>query len=419
MGQAGRQNDAGGRPGVRMRPVRGRRRVLVAGCAAVGLALTAAACTDESATPSGTAAPATSTTPSATTSADPSPSPTRPPEVPLVEVAGISEAVTGLAAPWGLDLVTDPEPGGVFAVVTLRDAATVLLVAPGRVTPLTGAGAEELAASTVAEGEGGLLGVALAPGYPEDPAVFLYRTTADGNEVVRAEVSGDALGPLTVVLDGIPAAPTHNGGQLAFGPDGMLYVGTGDAGEPRDAQDPDSLAGAILRLGPDGSVPADNPVANSPVWSLGHRNVQGLGWSQDGRLFASEFGADAADEVNAIRPGGNYGWPVVEGPGGTAAGFDDPVVSWTPDQASPSGLAVTEEGVYVAALRGERLWRIPLGQGAVGEPQALLTGEWGRLRAVRAAPDGTLWVLTGATDGRGQPREGDDRLLRIEVRPVG
>jgi glucose/arabinose dehydrogenase len=336
-----------------------------------------------------------------------------------------------LPVPWGLA----PLPGGRF-LVTMRDDATLAVVHPtGDVEPLAGSGgAQELADQTVADGEGGLLGVAVDP---DDAGplftVFLYRTGEQDNAVVRAELDLDelTLGDLTTVLDGIPKASNHNGGRIAIGPDGYLYVATGDAGDPANAQDPESLAGKILRITPAGEPAPGNPDAGSPVWSMGHRNVQGLGWDPSGRMFAGEFGQDQLDELNVIEPGGNYGWPEVEGPG-DEAGFIDPVAWWPTSEASPSGIAVTEEAVYLASLRGERLWRVPLlGEAAAvadgespgfGEPQALLEGEFGRLRAVHAGPDGELHVLTNNTDGRGEPttengRVVDDRLLRVTLTP--
>ena len=263
-------------------------------------------------------------------------------------------------------------------------------------------------------GEGGLLGVAVSPDFAFDHLVYLYRTAGDGNQVVRGELDSVAgtLGPLTPVLTGIPAAGNHNGGRLAFGPDAMLYVTTGDAAVRPASQDPGSLAGKILRLTPDGAPAPGNPTEGSAVWSLGHRNVQGLGWDSAGRMFASEFGQNTWDELNAITPGTNYGWPQVEGTGGVA-GYADPLATWPTDEASPSGIAVTDEAVYLAALRGRRLWVVPLGPDGVGEPHAVLVGELGRLRAAEIGPDGALWLLTNNTDGRGDPREGDDRLLRM------
>lgn len=344
-----------------------------------------------------------------------------------------------LPVPWALA----PLPDDSF-LVTMRDDAMLARVHPsdgaenGGVEYLAwSSGAQELAEQTVAEGEGGLLGVTVDP---EDAgpviAVFLYRTGETDNAVLRAELDLDSgvLRDLTTVLDGIPKASNHNGGRIAFGPDGYLYVATGDAGDPANAQDPESLAGKILRVTPDGEPAPGNPDAGSPVWSMGHRNVQGLGWDPSGRMFAGEFGQDELDELNVIEPGGNYGWPEVEGPG-DEAGFIDPVAWWPTSEASPSGIAVTEEAVYLASLRGERLWRVPLLADAAavadgespgfGEPQALLEGEFGRLRAVHAGPDGELYVLTSNTDGRGEPmRETpdgplvDDRMLRVTLTPA-
>ena len=203
----------------------------------------------------------------------------------------------------------------------------------------------------------------------------------------------------------------HNGGRIAFGPDGLLYVGTGDGGDRSLAQDRSSLGGKILRLTPEG---APAPGAASPVFSLGHRNVQGLAFDDAGRLWATEFGQNRFDEVNLVREGDNGGWPEVEGPGSGGGRFAAPLVTWSPDEASPSGAAVAGGALYAAALRGQRLWRVPLdGSGGVGEPQALLTGEYGRLRTVERAPDGSLWVLTSNRDGRGSPGPDDDRVLRL------
>jgi glucose/arabinose dehydrogenase len=205
----------------------------------------------------------------------------------------------------------------------------------------------------------------------------------------------------------------------------MLYVATGDAGYPANSQDRGSLGGKILRLTPDGDVPDDNPFPNSLVYSYGHRNVEGLAWDAEGRLYASEFGQDTYDEVNLIRPGANYGWPEFEGDGGEeaeAAGYVNPVTTWTTDEASPSGAEILKDGeipqwegdLFVAALRGERLWRLELGpDGRVVGRKALLRDEIGRIRNVVQAPDGSLWVTTSNLDGRGIPEPPDDRILRL------
>ncbi|TWH33954.1 glucose/sorbosone dehydrogenase [Isoptericola variabilis J7] len=244
--------------------------------------------------------------------------------------ATVETVVEGLDVPWGLAPLEDGT-----LLVSERDAARLLVVDPaaGTSTPVTGAGADQLLAETRPRGEGGLLGVALDPASGD---VVVYRTGPDDNAVLRGTPDGTTLGELTTVVEGIPHAANHDGGAVAFGPDGHLYVATGDAGDPSNAQDRASLAGKILRVTLDGEPAPGNPEPRSPVWSLGHRNVQGLGWDAVGTMYASEFGARTYDELNVIRPGGNYGWPDAEGPGGPG-GTVDPVAWWPTSQASPSG----------------------------------------------------------------------------------
>jgi glucose/arabinose dehydrogenase len=312
---------------------------------------------------------------------------------------GAAETVArDLEAPWGLAFLPDGS-----ALVSERDSGRILRVRPG-------AEPEEVATvpGVAPRGEGGLLGVAVSPDYRRDRLVYAYLSTSDDNRIVRFRV-GEAP---QVLVAGIPRAAIHNGGRIAFGPDGMLYAGTGDASDGRNAQDPGSLGGKILRLRPDGGVPDGNPFPGSPVWSLGHRNVQGLAWDADGRLFATEFGQNRVDEINLVERGGNYGWPEVEGNGGGDR-FRDPVVTWPTAQASPSGATIAGGTLYAAALRGERLWSVPLDGGGVGQPRALLVGAYGRLRHVAMAADGSLWVLTSNRDGRGDPSADDDRVLRF------
>ena len=312
---------------------------------------------------------------------------------------------TGLPLPWGLAFLPDGT-----ALVTLRDQAEVLLIAKGAAPVSLGR-----VRGVVPGGEGGLLGIAVSPTFASDRAVFVYLTSANDNRVMRMTFDGVSLKPGPVIVQGIAKAGNHDGGRLAFGPDGYLYVATGDAGRRDPAQDKGSLSGKILRVTADGSPAPGNPFPGSPVWSLGHRNVQGIAWDKAGTMYASEFGQNTWDELNHIEPGRNYGWPVVEGIG-HQPGFVDPIRQWSTADASPSGIAVGADGaVYMAALRGESLWRIPLeGKGKTGEPERLLQGRYGRLRTVMAAPDGRLWLMTSNTF-RGTLRAGDDRILALRL----
>jgi glucose/arabinose dehydrogenase len=217
------------------------------------------------------------------------------------------------------------------------------------------------------------------------------------------------LGAAQTVVDGIPSANIHNGGRIAFGPDGMLYVTAGDAADPDAAQDPDSLGGKILRVTPAGEIPADNPFPGSPVWSLGHRNPQGIGWDAAGTMYASEFGQDTWDELNIIEPGANYGWPVVEGIDGRE-GFVDPVQQWAPADASPSGLVVADGSLIIANLRGQRLRVVPTADPT--SAQEFFVGAFGRLRDAVVSPSGDLWFVTSDTDRAGGS---DDEILRVPL----
>ncbi|MEU0479259.1 PQQ-dependent sugar dehydrogenase [Streptosporangium sp. NPDC006013] len=353
------------------------------------------------------AAPATSGSASGTPgeSGTSSPAPSRVPDgVPDLQAG--KEMARDIEVPWGLAFLPDGD-----ALVSERDSGRVLQV-PGR-----GGRPREVyrVPGVVASGEGGLLGLAVSPGYARDRYVYAYLTAESDNRIVRFRL-GDATPE--VLFDGIAKASFHNGGRIAFGPDGMLYAGTGDAGQRESSQDPRLPNGKILRLTPEGRPAPGNPTPGSPVYSLGHRNVQGLAWDERGRLFATEFGQSALDEVNLIEPGHNYGWPEVEGKGDTRGGkFTNPLVTWPTSEASPSGAAIAGNTLYVAALRGERLWTVPLRDGRTGEPRAELVGRYGRLRTVAVAPDGALWLTTSNTDGRGEVREGDDRILRYPARP--
>lgn len=310
---------------------------------------------------------------------------------------------TGLEVPWALAFLPDGS-----ALVTERMSARLLRVTPaGAVTPIgTVAGVQ-------ARGEGGLMGIAVSPSFATDRAVYVMFTAATDNRVVRLRVAPDGSVDGTaqqVVVSGIPAGTTHNGGAIAFGPDRLLYVATGEAGRRTPAQNRADLGGKILRVTPDGAPAPGNPFGTA-VYSYGHRNVQGLAFAPDGRLFASEFGQNTFDEVNLITAGANYGWPTVEGIG-RQAGFTDPLVTWTTAEASPSGLSYAGGSLWVSALRGQRLWRVPVTAGGLGTPQPLLVSQFGRIRGVTTTPDGSaVWITTSNRDGRGDPGQGDDKIL--------
>jgi glucose/arabinose dehydrogenase len=308
---------------------------------------------------------------------------------------------TGLHTPWGLAFLPDGS-----ALVAERNTGHILQVRPGGGAPKEVYRVPGVAAA----GEGGLLGIAVAKDFSSTALVYAYFTARSDNRIVRFKL-GDTAAP-QVIFDGLDKAGIHNGGRIAFGPDDMLYVGTGDAGNGSAAQDRSDPNGKILRLTPDGKPAPGNPAEGSPVWTLGHRNVQGLAWAADGTMYGIEFGQNRYDEVNVIEPGRNYGWPEVEGKAGNAK-YTDPIVQWSTDEASPSGAAIMGRTLYVAALRGQRLWTVPLDGGA---PKAELSGRYGRLRTVAVAPDGTLWLTTSNTDGRGDPTDGDDRILRFPAK---
>ncbi|MFJ9405643.1 PQQ-dependent sugar dehydrogenase [Streptomyces sp. NPDC101393] len=320
---------------------------------------------------------------------------------------------TGLKSPWGVAVL----PGGDLLVAS-RDTGEIIRVAAdgGKKTVLGSV------PGVKPGGEGGLLGLAVSPTFGTDHLIYAYFTTETDNRIARMlydeqRPKGVQLGQPDTVFKGIPKGQIHNGGRIAFGPDKMLYAGTGETSDTGLAQDKKSLGGKILRMTPDGEPVHGNPSADSVIYDYGHRNVQGLAWDGAKRLWASEFGQDTWDELNLIEPGKNYGWPEVEGKGSAAdAGFVNPVAQWKTADASPSGIAYAKGSLWMAGLRGERLWRIPLdGTKPVAAPQAFLNGKYGRLRTVVSAGGGVLWLVTSNTDGRGEVRGGDDRILRLKV----
>ena len=330
---------------------------------------------------------------------------TIPPAPTRAALAKPTDVATGLAFPWSAILMPD---GSVW--VSERDSARIK-----RVTLDGGTSTVGTVPGVLPDGEGGLLGLAIdRRTFATQRVLYAYITSRSDNRVLRIPVDAQGgLGTPTAILTGIPKASNHNGGRLAFGPDGFLYVTTGDANNSSASQNRASLGGKILRITMDGSPAPGNPFGTSPVWTYGHRNVQGIGWDASGQMWASEFGQKAWDELNVITPGSNYGWPVVEG-AGARDGFVDPVRQWPTDDASPSGLAIGPDGsVFLAALKGESLWKVPvIADGGTGEPQRLLKGTYGRLRDVLTGPDGNLWIVTNNT-ARGTPKTGDDRIIRL------
>ncbi|WP_285748798.1 PQQ-dependent sugar dehydrogenase [Lentzea sp. NBRC 105346] len=319
-------------------------------------------------------------------------------------VGQVTKIADDTDVPWGLEFLPDGS-----ALYAERDAADVV-----RITPKgekTVAGHVPNVVST--DGEGGLLGVERQGDW-----IYLYHTSPTDNRLVRMKLVDGKLTNHEVLLTGAPRNKFHNGGRLRFGPDGKLYIATGDGQVPQNAQDLNSLGGKVLRVNPDGSVPRDNPFPGKYVYSYGHRNVQGLAFDSRGRLWEAEFGNSIMDEINLIRPGGNYGWPACEG---TANLCDEPTFHkpmWTSpvSAASPSGLTIVDDVVYLAALRGQKLYRIPIRGRQLGEATSYFEGHFGRLRTVERSPDGGLWLTTSNGDKDSIPHNSTTQLMHVNLR---
>ncbi|MGQ0534769.1 MAG: PQQ-dependent sugar dehydrogenase [Methanobacteriota archaeon] len=347
-----------------------------------------------------------------------SPEPSSPPAndtgsgslLPAPGFPAVDSVAIGLDTPWDLAFSSD---GRIF--VTER---------PGRIRVVDATGtllADPWATIDVAEvSESGLMGIALHPDFPETPSVYAYYTygvsgeTPLLNRLVRfTEQGGRGVRPETL-LDGVPGAPIHDGGRIRFGPDGLLYVTAGDAANPANSQNDAVFAGKVLRVTPDGDAAPGNPTPGSPVFTKGHRNPQGLCFTPDGRLYSVEHGPDTDDELNLLVAGANYGWPLSRGEDG-GPGFTPALKSWTPTIA-PGGCAFYEGHLYFVTLKDRDLRRLtidPADPETVTDEEVLFDNEYGRLRGIEAGPDGALYLTTSNKDGRGDPDEGDDRILRI------
>lgn len=312
-----------------------------------------------------------------------------------------------------------------WEIVFLPDGDMLVTERPGTLRRI-GESGEAIAIEGVEHrGEGGLLGLALHPDFNENRQIYLYFTTQAEqgliNRVERYRFEGNRLTDKKIIIDNIPGASYHDGGRIAFGPDGYLYITTGDSGNGDLAQDRDSLAGKILRLKDDGGIPEDNPFGTA-IYSYGHRNPQGLAWDEQGRLWATEHGRSGIksgmDELNLIEKGKNYGWPVIEGDE-TREGMAGPVIHSGPDETwAPAGAAYLDGKIFFVGLRGASLYEADINdQGGVDSLTVHLRNDFGRLRVVTIGPDGYLYLATSNQDGRGSVNPGDDKIIRIN--PAG
>ncbi|MEU8186960.1 PQQ-dependent sugar dehydrogenase [Micromonospora carbonacea] len=325
-------------------------------------------------------------------------------------VCGTTVVTTERDLPWGLVQLSDGT-----VLYGRRDLFDVVAMNPDG-TNKRSIGTVPNAAGT--NGEGGVLGLAVASTFATDRWLYIYHTTATDNRIVRMRYDGTLqTSSLQVLVTGIPRNKYHNGGRLRFGPDGMLYAATGDGQTPDRAQDVNDLAGKVLRIRPDGTVPTDNPFGNQ-VWSYGHRNPQGLAFDSRGRLFEQEFGNNVMDETNIIVRGGNYGWPACEGTVGDCANpnYLAPVRTYPVADASCSGLAIVRDVVYLACLRGNRMYREVISGDTLTDVQQYFVGTYSRLRTVEPTIDGNLWLTTSTGgDKDSVPNNSNERILKVTL----
>ena len=360
------------------------------------------------------------------------PTPSAAPSSPSADGQAAIEVVTKhLSVPWGLGFLPDGT-----ALVTERDTSRLLRISLANAGPDGATPTEIQVIQGVATGgEGGLLGLAVSPDFKTDHTIFIYYSTPQDNRIAKLTIpatgpSGSPSAPGSPsasgspsaapaanvpqpIVTGIPHGATNDGGRLAFGPDGFLYAGTGDAGDPTNASNPASLGGKILRMTPDGKPAPGNP-GGGLVYATGFRNVQGLAWDDTKRMYATDLGQATSDELNVVQAGKDYGWPTAEGTANNPK-YADPLVTWKPVDAGCAGLGSSSTILITACLTGTRLYLVQLTQagGTLGAPEPLLSKKYGRLRTVMPAPDGSIWVTTSNKDGEGTPGPDDDQILRI------
>ncbi|KKQ84509.1 MAG: Quinoprotein glucose dehydrogenase [Candidatus Daviesbacteria bacterium GW2011_GWF2_38_7] len=320
--------------------------------------------------------------------------------------AQVTQIAQNLDTPWSLVFLPDKS-----MLVTERVGRVRIIDAGGNLQ------SEPVAVIEKAKeiGEGGLLGIALHPAFSDNNSVYLYYTySAEGentkNRVVQMTYRDKKLSDEKIIVDNISGASNHNGGRIKFGPDGFLYITTGDAQNPSQAQDKASLAGKILRVPDQGNPAPDNPFGNL-VYSYGHRNPQGITWDASGQLWETEHGPSTKDEINRIEKGKNYGWPDITGDE-TKQGMETPVLNSGTNTWAPSGTVFFRNSVFFAGLRGQALFEAKT-EGGNMSPEEHFKGEFGRIRDVILGPDNMFYIATSNQDGRGLPKDTDDRIIKL------
>ncbi|MCD3220455.1 PQQ-dependent sugar dehydrogenase [Mammaliicoccus sciuri] len=318
------------------------------------------------------------------------------------ETKGIETVAQGLDTPWSIAKSND-----VF----------YLSERPGKIIKIDGNKKTEqqvdLEKDVSTAAEAGLLGFVLAPDFKDSKEAYAYYTYEDNgqfNRIVKLKLENDTWKEDEVLIDKIPNGQYHHGGRLKIGPDDKLYATTGDASDEQNAQDKDTLGGKILRINLDGSKPKDNPMSNSYVYSYGHRNPQGIVWTPDGQMYASEHGNQANDEINEIKVGHNYGWPVIEG-NEENDNMETPIfTSGSDDTWAPSGIAFKDGIIYSAALRGEGIMKFDVEK----DEMKKIATKYGRIRDVYIVND-DLYFVSNNTDGRGNPSQNDDKMYKVSL----